>query len=93
MEAFDYRSSGKLRTVLLVLLTVALTWVAPAGADAATKRRPLVFGIYPGGAAGTVGPGGQTRPEDPALRRRAPLNLRPRGRRLVLRLYGRRERY
>jgi hypothetical protein len=26
----------------------------------------LVFGIYPGGAAGSVGPGGTTTPEDPA---------------------------
>ena len=34
-------------------------------------RRPLVFGIYPGGAAGTVGPGRPDDPEDAGLRQAA----------------------
>jgi hypothetical protein len=37
---------------------------------------PLVFGIYPGGAAGTVGPSGETRPEVPEARREALRQLR-----------------
>jgi hypothetical protein len=49
---------------------------------------PLVFGIYPGGAAGAVGPGGQTIPEDPAKRLAALQQLRPAGRPFVLHLYA-----
>ncbi len=48
----------------------------------------LVFGIYPGGAAGTVGPSGPTKPEDPALRLAALERLRPHGRPFVLHLYA-----
>jgi hypothetical protein len=48
----------------------------------------LVFGIYPGGAAGTVGPGGPVAPENPALRMSALERLRPPGRPFVLRLYA-----
>jgi len=47
----------------------------------------LVFGIYPGGAAGTVGPSGPVAPEDPALRLAALERLRPPGREFVLHLY------
>jgi hypothetical protein len=47
----------------------------------------LVFGIYPGGAAGTVGPSGPVAPENPALRMAALKQLRPPGRRFVLHLY------
>ena len=46
-----------------------------------TPARPLVFGIYPGGAAGTVGPAGQLQPEDPVKRLAALEQLRPPGRR------------
>ena len=53
--------------------------------DAAPR---LVFGIYPGGAAGTVGPSGTSRPEDPARRLDALEQLRPPGRPFVLRLYA-----
>lgn len=49
---------------------------------------PLVFGIYPGGAAGTVGPAGATRPEDPSKRLSALEQLRAPGRRFVLHLYA-----
>jgi hypothetical protein len=49
---------------------------------------PLVFGIYPGGAAGTVGAAGQTRQEVPEARRQALRQLRGGGSRpFVLHLY------
>jgi hypothetical protein len=48
----------------------------------------LVFGIYPGGGAGTVSPSGQTMPEDPVRRLAALQQLRPPGRPFVLRLYA-----
>jgi hypothetical protein len=48
----------------------------------------LVFGIYPGGAAGTVGPSGPVAPENPALRMAALKRLRPPRRQFVLHLYA-----
>jgi hypothetical protein len=48
----------------------------------------LVFGIYPGGAAGAVGASGPVHPEDPAKRLAALELLRPAGRPFVLRLYA-----
>jgi len=48
----------------------------------------LVFGIYPGGAAGTVGPSGPVAPENPPLRMAALEQLRPAGRPFVLHLYA-----
>lgn len=72
----------------------ALTAVAGGAYAAAMRDRapasapPLVFGIYPGGAAGTVGPAGRTRPEDPGLRLAALERLRGgTGRPFVLHLY------
>jgi hypothetical protein len=56
-----------------------------------SKLRPrprLVFGIYPGGGAGTVGPNGPTKPEDPVRRLSALEQLRPSGRPFVLHLYA-----
>jgi hypothetical protein len=50
--------------------------------------RALVFGIYPGGGAGTVGPSGPTRPENPALRLAALRQLRPARRPFVVHLYA-----
>ena len=47
----------------------------------------LTFGIYPGGAAGSVGPTGPPKPENPALRLAALKQLRPPGRPFVLHLY------
>jgi hypothetical protein len=47
-----------------------------------------VFGIYPGGAAGTVGPSGPVAPENPELRIAALKQLRPHGRPFVLHLYA-----
>jgi hypothetical protein len=57
------------------------------------KPRPhpaprLVFGVYPGGAAGTVGPSGPVAPENPALRLAALEQLRAPGRPFVLHLYA-----
>jgi hypothetical protein len=49
---------------------------------------PFVFGIYPGGAAGTVGSSGQVKPDDPDKRLAALRRLRPAGRRFVVRLYA-----
>jgi hypothetical protein len=49
---------------------------------------PLAFGIYPGGAAGTVGPSRRRcRPEVASLRRNALQELRVVGRPFVVRLY------
>lgn len=48
----------------------------------------LAFGIYPGGAAGTVGPSGPVAPENPSLRMAALEQLRPRRRPFVLHLYA-----
>jgi hypothetical protein len=53
----------------------------------ASPRR-LVFGIYPGGAAGTVGPSGPLAPEDPVKRLAALEQLRPAGAPFVLHLYA-----
>jgi hypothetical protein len=64
---------------------------APARASISSlPRRPprLVFGIYPGGAAGTVGPSGQPKPEDAAKRLAAIEELRPPGRPFVVHLYA-----
>ncbi|HEY4828517.1 MAG TPA: hypothetical protein VIH85_17210 [Solirubrobacteraceae bacterium] len=47
----------------------------------------LTFGIYPGGAAGSVARSGPARPEDPALRLAALERLRSPGRPFVLHLY------
>lgn len=47
----------------------------------------MTFGIYPGGAAGSVGPTGPPKPENPALRLAALEQLRPAGRPFVLHLY------
>ncbi len=48
----------------------------------------LVFGIYPGGAAGTVGPSGSVAPENSTVRMAALEQLRPAGRPFVLHLYA-----
>jgi hypothetical protein len=47
----------------------------------------VTFGIYPGGAAGSVGPTGPPKPENSALRLAALEQLRPAGRPFVLHLY------
>lgn len=55
----------------------------------ASRRRPspLVFGIYPGGAVGTVGAVGRSIPEDARLRQAALERLRGGDRPFVLHLY------
>jgi hypothetical protein len=57
-------------------------------AHVASAGAPLVFGIYPGGPAGTLGPAEAPRPEDPAKRLAALEALRPAGIPLVLHLYA-----
>jgi hypothetical protein len=58
----------------------------PAASSAPAPR--LVFGIYPGGAAGTVGPSGVLKPEDPAKRLAALEVLRVPGHPFVLHIYA-----
>lgn len=53
-----------------------------------TPPARLVFGIYPGGAAGTVGPSGAIKPEDSAKRLAALDWLRSPGHPFVLHLYA-----
>ena len=60
----------------------------PMSKPKSPQAPPLVFGIYPGGAAGTVGPSGPVAPENPALRLAALDRLRPHGRPFVLHLYA-----
>ena len=73
----------------LLIALVTFTCAAPAGAKSRASREPqLVFGVYPGGAAGTVGPNGVVKPEDPALRLAALERLRAPGRPFVLRVYA-----
>jgi hypothetical protein len=52
------------------------------------SSRRLVFGIYPGGAAGTVGPSGPLAPEDPVKRLAALEQLKPADAPFVLHLYA-----
>jgi hypothetical protein len=60
----------------------------PGPRSAVVLPRTLEFGIYPGGAAGSVGPRGEPRPEVPELRAAALDALRPdRGRPFTVRLY------
>jgi len=61
--------------------------VGPSTARADTAP-PLVFGIYPGGGVGTVGPAGATQPEDATKRLEALERLRTPGRPFVLHLYA-----
>jgi hypothetical protein len=73
------------RSALGLLAAIAFVW--QANVDAAV-RPALTFGIYPGGAAGTVGPAGRTVPEDPVKRLAALQELRAAGRPFVLHLYA-----
>jgi hypothetical protein len=54
----------------------------------AATSRGVTFGIYPGGAAGTVGALDRSVPEDPAKRLAALQELRPPGRPFVLHIYA-----
>jgi hypothetical protein len=62
--------------------------VAARDPTSGARVAPLVFGIYPGGAAGTVGPSGATMAENPELRLAALRQLRPAHHQFVLRLYA-----
>ena len=79
---------------VLAGLVAAAGAARPAEAAVAAERGsrspiavPMIFGIYPGGAAGTVGPAGQTKPEDAALRLMRLEQLRGGARPFVLHLY------
>jgi hypothetical protein len=93
------RRAAALVATLLGLLGATSIVSAAAGAgvratgkaaDKSVSRtaQPLVFGIYPGGGAGTVGPAGQTVPENPRKRLAALEQLRPRGHPFVLHIYA-----
>ncbi len=71
-------------------MAVGGTGVRPGSArtQSAAPAPPLVFGIYPGGGAGTVGPAGPTAPEVPTKQLAALRQLRPAGRPFVLHLYA-----
>jgi hypothetical protein len=74
--------------LVAALAMIALTGSAGAAKPKRQMARRLVFGIYPGGAAGTVGPSGPVAPENPVLRMAALEQLRPPGRPFVLHLYA-----
>jgi hypothetical protein len=59
----------------------------PAASASAQRHRSLEFGIYPGGAVGTVGPAGAVRPEVAELRLAGLRTLRGGGRPFVVHLY------
>jgi hypothetical protein len=87
------RSRSALTTAAVALLAATVAGVSVAAAAQTHKRpragkrpAPIIFGIYPGGAAGTVGPAGRTIAEDPALRLTALEQLRGE-RPFVLHLY------
>lgn len=79
------------RSIILALVMGAITsllgWVAEADAAMHHAAPHLVFGVYPGGAAGAVGSTGPLQPEDPSKRLRSLEQLRPEHRPFVLRLY------
>ena len=71
----------------LFLLALAQSAAAAPKAHFSFAMKPITFGIYPGGGAGTVGPQGRTLPEDPRLRLAALEELRGDARPFVLHLY------
>jgi hypothetical protein len=76
----------------IVIVSAAITLGAQAASSASMQHPPaappLTFGIYPGGAAGTVGPAGRLVPEEPAKRLLALKQLHVPGRPFVLHLYA-----
>lgn len=93
---FDHRRYA-VRSLALSALLGALLAGALAVAPARSARirasrhgaaKPLVFGIYPGGAAGTVGPSGTTVADDFGAQLDALRALRVAGRPFVLHLYA-----
>ena len=72
-----------------VLRTASIRPHAVSNLKPKSRATPgLVFGVYPGGAAGTVGPSGPVAPENPALRMAALERLRAPRRPFVLHLYA-----
>lgn len=85
------RALGSL-AVLVALVIAGAVSVAGARSEplgpAEGAPRPLVFGIYPGGAAGAVGPSGPTVADDLGAQLKALRELRAPGRPFVLHLYA-----
>jgi hypothetical protein len=73
--------------VAFLLLSLAQSAAAAPKAHFSFAMKPITFGIYPGGGAGTFGPQGRTLPEDPVLRLDALKDLRGGARPFVLHLY------
>jgi hypothetical protein len=90
MGSAVFLSSARLSTLIRVVAGVVVFAAACAGAQAGTRKLPpsLVFGIYPGGGAGTVGPAGRTAADDPAKQLEALKQLRAPGRTFVLHIYA-----
>jgi hypothetical protein len=94
------RLFGRLcRRARVDLLAVSLLVFATVGTAQALGAKPngrqgratssrLIFGIYPGGGAGTVGASGVTTPEDPAKRLAALRQLQAPGRPFVVHIYA-----
>ena len=94
------RTSRATALVATLLGLLGATSLASAAAGAGVRAtgtaaesvsrtaRPMVFGIYPGGGAGTVGLAGKTVPENPTKRLAALEQLRPRGHPFVLHIYA-----
>jgi hypothetical protein len=87
------RGFGRTPFLLASLVVVLLLGVAgPAGGSVDRQARAaaphLIFGIYPGGSAGTVYGGGRAAPDDRARQLAALDRLRAPGRPFVLHLYA-----
>jgi hypothetical protein len=85
------RRFGRAPFLLAPLLALFLVGAGTAGGgvDRQARTAPrLIFGIYPGGSAGTVNGGGHASPDDPARQLAALGRLRAPGRPFVLHLYA-----
>jgi len=75
------------RLAAVVALSLSMMGAVMAQASQTTRPR-LVFGIYPGGGVGTVGPGVAAKPESAEMQLAALRRLRGAQRRFVLHLYA-----
>jgi hypothetical protein len=81
------RFLGSCLAVAILLFAVVSSGVQARAANPPLGT-PLVFGIYPGGGAGTVGPGRPTAPENTSKRLAALQHLRAPGRPFVVHIYA-----
>src|SRR5262249_14618341 len=77
---------GSLAVVLL--LCAVLSTCVQAAVAGPSSGSPLVFGIFPGGGAGTVDPAGEATPENTSKRLAALQRLRDPKRPFVLHIYA-----